>query len=182
MKKIIRVLALFVLATALFACATTAPPTTVPKVDSTVVPPKPETASTAVAETSPPLSVYYHSWTDEITFENKQIKHTVTKYEYDNPVSGTPSRSSQSVITDDSLNVQQWEDLKNFIRNCGFEKLGNAYGAPEHERYYPYTLIISWGTERKEVRYRSNPNYGEPPEIFKDIEKYLFKLSKEVRN
>jgi len=162
MKKIIRVLALFVLATALFACATTAPP---PTVDST----------------SLPLSVYYHSSTDEIIFENKQIKHTVTKYEYDDPRSSTPSRSSQSVITDD-LNVQQWEDLKNFIRNCGFEKLGNAYGAPEHERYYPYTLIISWGTERKEVRYRSNPNYGEPPEIFKDIEKYLFKLSKEVRN
>jgi len=128
------------------------------------------------------LSVHYHSWTDEISFENKQIKHTITKYKYDNLVSATPSEVIRSVIADTALTDQQWENLKNFIRNCGFEKLENAYGAPENERYYPYTLTINWGTERKEVRYRSNPSYDKPPEIFKNIEEFLFKVSKEVRN
>lgn len=128
------------------------------------------------------LSVHYHSWTDEIRIEDKHIKHTTTKYEYDNPLSATPSEVIQSVIADAALSDQQWENLKNFIRNCGFEKLDNSYGAPENERYYPYTLTINWGTEKKEVRYRSNPSYGEPPEVFNDVEKHLFNLSKEVQN
>lgn len=128
-----------------------------------------------------PLFVHYQSWTDEITIENKHIKHVHTEYEYDNPVSGNPSGSKQSVLTDTDLTQQQWEDLKTYIRNSGFEKLEDVYGAPEGYRYYPYNLTIGWGTEKKEVKYRSNPSYGEAPLAFKNIENYLFALSEQAR-
>jgi hypothetical protein len=128
-----------------------------------------------------PLSVHYQSWTDEITIENKHIKHVHREYEYDNPVSGNPSGSKQSVLTDHNLTQQQWEDLKTYIRNSGFEKLEDVYGAPEGYRSYPYNLTIGWGTEKKEVKYRSNPSYGEAPLAFKNIENYLLTLSEQAR-
>ncbi|MCP4344283.1 MAG: caspase family protein [Desulfobacterales bacterium] len=125
----------------------------------------------------PGLSVYYHSWTDTIIFENKHVKHTQTEYEYNNPISAVPSGMSQLLMTDADLNDQQWEALKDFVENSGFEKLENAYGAPEDHRHYPYVITINWDTKRKEVKYRSNPNFGEPPEAFKNTENYLFNLS-----
>jgi hypothetical protein len=48
-------------------------------------------------------------------------------------------------------------------------------------QYYPYNLTIGWGTEKKEVKYRSNPSYGEAPLAFKNIENYLFALSEQAR-
>jgi hypothetical protein len=127
------------------------------------------------------LFVLYKSWTDEITIENKHIKHVHTEYEYDNPISGNPSSSKQSVLTDANLTEQQWEDLKTYIRNSEFEKLEDVYGAPEGCRYYPYNLTIGWGTETKEVKYQSNPSYGEAPLAFQNIENYLFSLSEQAR-
>lgn len=130
---------------------------------------------------NPPLFVYYQSWTDEIIVENQHLKHIHTDYEYDNPVSGNPSGSKKSLLTDADLTKQQWEELKILIINSEFEQLKDAYGAPEGDRYYPYNLTISWGTDKKEVKYRSNPSYEEAPLAFQTIEKYLFTLSEEVR-
>ncbi|CAN1208666.1 hypothetical protein TUMEXPCC7403_00495 [Tumidithrix helvetica PCC 7403] len=130
---------------------------------------------------SPSLFVDYQGWTDEITIKNKHIKHVHTEYEYDSPVSGNPSGSKQSVLIDKNLTEKQWKDLKTYIKNSGFEKLEDAYGAPEGHRYYPCTITIGWGSEKKEVKYRSNPSYSEAPPTFKNIEKYLFTLSEQVR-
>jgi hypothetical protein len=128
------------------------------------------------------LFVHYQSWTDEIIAQDKHIKHIHTDYEYDNPVSGNPSRSNASVLTDTDLTEPQWKNLEEFINSSNFEQLDDTYGAPESSRYYPYNLTIGWGTEKKEVRYRSNPSYGAVPLAFKNIEKYLFTLSEETRN
>lgn len=128
-----------------------------------------------------PLFIQYDSWTDDITIENKHIRHVETRYEFENPVSSIPSSWHEVVLTDANLTDQQWSDLKQFIKDSGFETLKDAYGAPEGKRYYPYNLTIARGEERKEVQYRSNPSYDKPPEPFWAIEKYLFDLSNQAR-
>ena len=132
---------------------------------------------------SVPIStVKYGDWNDEITIENKHIKHVKTEYEFDNPVSSIPSGWSTSVLTDADLTDEQWEDLNNFIKNSGFENLKGSYGAPENVRYYPYNLAIGWGEVKKEVLYRSSPhNEDKPPEAFWNVIDYLLNLSKDAR-
>jgi hypothetical protein len=127
------------------------------------------------------LIIRYDSWSDEITVEANRLKHVATEYEFDNPVSGIPSGSEAVVRTDSDLTDVQWEDLRRFIRTSGFDALGDAYGAPERVRYYPYTLTITFGEDSKKVIYRSNPSYERAPEAFRSVEKYLFDLSKQLR-
>lgn len=127
-----------------------------------------------------PLFVHYKSWTDDITIENKHFKHIHTEHQYDNPVSGNPSRSKQSVLTDTDLKEEQWKDLE-AIKHSGFDRLQDSYGVPEGYRFYPYNLTIAWGTEKKVVKYRSNPSYEEASEPFKIIERYMLNLSEQIR-
>lgn len=63
------------------------------------------------------LSSHYDSWTDEITLENKHIRHTLINMKYD-PASAVPSNSDQSVIADVALTNQQWEGLNTFDLCC----------------------------------------------------------------
>jgi hypothetical protein len=128
-----------------------------------------------------PLSICYDSWTDDITIEGQRIHHVQTRYEYDNPISAVPSRQYTVELTNTDLTEEQLADLKQFIQTSGFETLAEAYGAPEGYRYYPYRLTIEFGDLRKDVLYRSNPSYEEPPATFRAIERYLFELSEQVR-
>ena len=127
------------------------------------------------------LFIHYQSWTDEISIEKKHMKHMRTEYEYANPFSATPSGQRKLVIVDNALTDQQWTQIKGFVRDSGYENLEDTYGAPKDERYYPYLLSISQDNVRKDTKYRSNPNYDEPPESYQIIERYLFNLSKEVK-
>lgn len=128
-----------------------------------------------------PLAICYDSWTDDITIEGQHIHHVQTRYEYDDPISAVPSRQYNVVLTDIDLTEEQLADLKQFIHTSGFETLAETYGAPEGYRYYPYRLTIEFGDRRKDVLYRSNPSYEEPPATFQTIERYLFELSEQVR-
>jgi hypothetical protein len=127
------------------------------------------------------LVVRYDSWSDDITVENKHLKHVATEYEFDNPARGVPSASRAVIRTDADLTDAQWEDLRRFIRTSGFDALGDAYGAPEGVRYYPYTLIITLGKSTEQVTFRSNPGYESAPEAFGAIQEYLIDLSRQVR-
>jgi hypothetical protein len=127
------------------------------------------------------LRVCYDSWTDDITVEDRHIRHEITEYEFADPRSGVPSSWRKVVVTDADLPEDEWTALTRFIRNSGVEGLEDAYGAPEGVRCYPYNLTVAWGDAVKEIRYRSNPAYGEPPEVFWEIERYLKELSERVR-
>jgi hypothetical protein len=127
------------------------------------------------------LRIVYDSWSDDITVEAKHLRHVETQYVFDNPVSSVPSRWQEVVVTDADVPDHEWTALEHFIRNSGFERLAESYGAPEGSRYYPYNLSIAWGDTVKEVRYRQNPSYDEPPESFKAIERYLKALSERLR-
>ena len=46
------------------------------------------------------LFVLYESWTSKIKVENGKLFYSKTEYQYDNPVSATPSSSTVNIIFD----------------------------------------------------------------------------------
>jgi hypothetical protein len=127
------------------------------------------------------FSIRYDSWSDDIVVENKHLKHVATEYEFDDPVRGVPSSSQTVTRTDADLSDEQSGALRDFVRTSGFDTLGETYGAPEGVRYYPYTLTLVIGEDSKQVTFRSNPSYDIAPEAFQSIERYLFDLSRQLR-
>ncbi len=109
----------------------------------------------------------------------QSLELTKIEYEYDNPVSATPSDSSISQLKM-ALSAAEAQDLRDFIINNAdaFFSLESEYGALEKERHYPFTLEIDCKGKRKLVLYRSNPSFAGPPEIFSDFEKKILEVLK----
>jgi len=77
------------------------------------------------------------------------------------------------------LNTLQINELQKVVNN-GFFNLDDAYGAPQDQRHYPYTLQVEINGQQKKVIYRSNPSFDEAPYSFKTLESTLFNLSQEL--
>jgi hypothetical protein len=63
-----------------------------------------------------PLSICYDSWTDDITIEGRRIRHVQTRYEYDNPVSGVPSRQYAVELLDTELTKEQLAEANEYVK------------------------------------------------------------------
>jgi hypothetical protein len=122
------------------------------------------------------VRVRYSSAFEDIEIAADILTYTKTTYEYDNPVSATPSGSS-STSFHKALSRSEVRKLSSFIMESGFMELGPAYGAPEEQRYYPYEIHVKLGEITKVVMFRSNPSYEEAPEAFRKVDEYLHQLS-----
>lgn len=124
----------------------------------------------------------YDSSDDDIEIASRHIKHVQTQFEFANPVSAVPTGSRAVELVNSDLTLAEHEELVSFIRDCGFDSLAPAYGAPVDRRHYAYVLTIGFGNERKMVSYRSNPSYETAPEEFRRVEEYVLELSRRVRS
>ena len=125
------------------------------------------------------FSIHYKSHTSNIQIINKVVNYIETKYKYDHPASATPSGSTiVKKVTNVTLSDKQAADLLAFIKASEFDQLKDAYGAPEDQRYYPYSMTVTVDKQAKKVIYRSNPSYKSMPPAFKKVEQYLFELMK----
>lgn len=137
-------------------------------------------ALSAPGLTEPIVRVRYQAWNSGVDVD--LVKQTLVRgevhYEYSSQVSGTPSGSSSVKHPELKLTDDQVQALREFVEECGFLKLDEAYGAPSDQRYYPYEITVYFeGGEKRSVVYRSNPGYDEAPKAFRKLQQYLNELS-----
>jgi len=134
------------------------------------------TCSTGISAEGNKFEVTYLSATLRIVISGNEIKVTRIQQQFDNPVSATPS-SMKTSTTKGTLSAEQIAKLRKLILGNGFMALDQYYGAPERQRYYPYTIDVSIDGKKKIVTFRSNPSYPGSPEPFKAVEAMLDQLS-----
>ncbi len=166
--KMIRSSSLFLLSLVLltiFSCNTT---TKTPKAEVTPVVEAPKNI----------FKVTYNSPWTAITIEEEKITKVKTKHHFneDNftsvPDSTSLHKLMEGVAFSDSLSTK----LKQILNDDKFWELEDAYGAPEGQRYYPYTISATQNEKTKTVVFRSNPSFGLAPEVFRTLEKFLNEL------
>ena len=121
--------------------------------------------------------VEYSAPTVLIKIKNFDLNWTEKIEEYKNPISAAPTK----IITqtkNKKLTSCQLEKLQKLIQTSGFMNLAAEYGAPNNQRYYPYSISVTLGKKENKVIYRSNPTYGSSPEAFRIVEDYLHQLIK----
>jgi hypothetical protein len=127
-----------------------------------------------------PTSVAYRAWNESIRADlhHRTLLHTRTEHTYDNPVSANPSGSREVMVVDRALSIREVFGILRVVRRSGFLELGDSYGAPEGERFYPYRLEVEFSEgPAKGVLHRSNPAYPEEPAPFKALVEHLRGLS-----
>jgi len=121
------------------------------------------------------IFVEYQSPTQHLIITDDSCKIDITSYEYDNMTSDVPSGSSVSthnfVFDKEMLNK-----LMEVFETSGFFDLKLEYGAPETERYYPYSINFQSSTKKHSVLFRSNPSFESAPEGFSKVEKYILDI------
>jgi hypothetical protein len=145
--------------------------------------PRPENEKPAPAEPAL-VSVSYEAWNEAIRVDAVKgtLVHTQTEYEYADPTSSVPSGQTTRTLADGPVSRPRIDALARAIREAGFLGLKERYGAPEGRRYYPHRLAAQFeGAPRKEVEFRSNPEYEGEPEAFKSVVKRLRDLAEAVR-
>ena len=125
------------------------------------------------------LFIHYKTWKSSIKIEHGKLYHTSTEYEYDNPVSGTPSKAKTHTLIDGKeLSPKDLQGLVDKITTSKFMSLEkNTYGADENQRYYPYMLKVKWNNQEKEVHFRSSPQAEKAPEAFNTLADVLTKFA-----
>ncbi len=125
------------------------------------------------------VRVVYKAWNGgvEVDIQHKTLKSHTIHYKYSKPTSAVPVGSTSEGYGPVAISSDQVQRVIKVLEESGFYDLEPAYGAPEDQRFYPYSITVyfSDGTSMKVV-YRSNPSYDPPPEAFKKVEKVLFSL------
>lgn len=119
--------------------------------------------------------LHYSSPQDKIVINGLSVLWESSEFSFDNPVSSVPS-SSRTVSHELSLTSRQLEALENLILQVDFFHLKDVYGAPDRERFYPYSLSVTYGDRKKTVSFHSHPQFESAPRGFAKIERFLMKL------
>lgn len=125
-----------------------------------------------------PFAINYQSHQHSIKITDSIFSHHRLQHHFpENSPSSVPDSISKLVLIDQiPLNNFQINELQKTVNN-GFLKLGDAYGAPQDQRHYPYSILVKTNGIQKKVIYRSNPSFDEAPYPFKTLESVLFNLS-----
>lgn len=99
--------------------------------------------------------------------------------EYDNPVSAVPSKMTKVEKTA-RVSEAEANELLQLIRESGFDRLKEAYGAGREERSYPHRILVRDGEKTKEVICRSSPAAAACPEVFANVEKSIIEFARKA--
>ncbi len=122
------------------------------------------------------FEVAYLSATLNVEIHGNSIRVTRIQQTFDQPASSVPSSLSSKTMKG-TLTEAQVTKLKSLIRTNGFMDLNPYYGAPERQRFYPYTVHVKSGGQDKIVTFRSNPSYPGSPEAFRQVEQMINDLT-----
>jgi hypothetical protein len=99
--------------------------------------------------------------------------------EYSNPVSAVPSKMTKVEKTA-QVSAAEADELLQLIRQSGFERLKDAYGAGSAERGYPHRILVRDGEKTKEVVCRSSPAAEACPDVFANVEKSIIEFARKA--
>lgn len=139
------------------------------------------------ASQQPDLSIVY-LFTAEATYDRIEINQNKLIYTYFDDVDNKAANwiRQEPVWTQNDLKTKettlaenQLEDLIELIHQTNLMQLKNTYGgASSDQRYYPYSLSVSLGKEKKKVIYQSFPDAEPMPDAQKVIIDRLHELVK----
>ncbi len=122
------------------------------------------------------LYVKYHSSFRDITVTKDSLSATKTTYSYGQMPSSVPTGSSVDKFSK-RLSQAELDSLLRIITSEEFWQMKEEYGVSEEQRFYPYEIFVRYGDREKKILYRSSPlSADEPPEVFRQLEKYLIEL------
>lgn len=140
--------------------------------------------STSEATQGPLLIEYL--FTAEATYDKIEIDQSRLIYTY---FEDTENRCAQWIAQEPcwtekdlktretNLTDREINDLIELIHQTGFLQLDKSYGgASERQRFYPYSLMVQLGNEKKEVTYQSYPGSTPAPEAFQILANKLHEL------
>lgn len=124
------------------------------------------------------LTVSYDSPWMDISIEKKQITKIKTQHHFkESNFSSVPDSISTQTLKDrEMLSDSILNEMQKLLDDKKFWELEDNYGAPEGQRFYPYTITAKKDTLTKTVVFRSNPSYGLAPDAFREVEKFLTEL------
>jgi hypothetical protein len=121
--------------------------------------------------------ILYRSPKSDIRIEKGRLSQINYTFTYDNPASPIPTGRDQVVAASNkNIDPMMLAALKIIVSESGFMELSDSYGAPEGNRFYPYSIEVKYKGKTKAVKYRSNPQFEAAPSSFRIIETFLVNL------
>jgi hypothetical protein len=119
----------------------------------------------------------YRSPKSDIRIEKGRLSQINYTYTYENPASPIPTKRDQVIAASNKMiDPMMLAALKILVAESGFMELSDSYGAPEGNRFYPYSIEVKYKGKTKAVKYRSNPQFENAPSSFRIIEVFLLNL------